>query len=389
MNTFDVIFELIRCGLFGGQLSDSARAALSDAHFCKVVFIEARRHDVAHLLYHCLTKAGCALPEGEVLQKYQNEQFKAVFRVEQLNYEVGQICATLDSAGVDFILLKGSVLRKSYPEEWMRTSCDVDVLIKEADAERAKAALESSIGYVFTERSEYDLHFNAPSGNHLELHFTLEEMHPLTAEAADILNTVWEYTVPIGGLTHGYKMNDVMYYFFHVYHLAKHIKVGGGCGIKPFLDIMFIENKSDTPEIGALLEKGGLLKAAVLSEKLTEVWFVGGEHTTGTRSVSEFVLNGGVYGSTNNRVVLSRGLGDGKIKYFFSRIFLPYEYMRFRYPELEQKKCLYGPYQVRRWFDIIFREGKAKSSLRELKTNSDLSAEEIEAVAAMWRELGI
>ena len=389
MNTYDVIFEVLRCGLFGGRLSDSTKKSFEDEYFCKVVFKFARSHDVAHLLYYCLQKGGVNLPEGEVAQRYQNEQFKALFRVEQLNYEVEQICATLEDAGVDFILLKGSVLRKSYPEEWMRTSCDVDVLITEVDSERARAALEGKINYTFTEKGVYDLQFTAPSGNHLELHFTLEELYPLTKDSADILNSAWEYVVPLDGYTHGFKMNDTMFYFFHIYHLAKHIKNGGGCGIRPYLDMMFSDKKAgNDEEISRLLEKGGLLKAALLSEKISRVWFLGEEHSDGSASVADFVLSGGVYGNTDNRIVISRGVGQSRMGYFLSRIFLPYEYLKYRYPELETKKWLFVPYQFRRWFDLL-REGKARSSFKELKTNNDLSAEDVERVARMWRELGI
>ena len=389
MNTYDVIFEVLRCGLFGGSLSDSTKKSFEDEYFCKVVFKFARSHDVAHLLYYCLQKGGVTLPEGEVAQRYQNEQFKALFRVEQLNYEVEQICATLEDAGVDFILLKGSVLRKSYPEEWMRTSCDVDVLIKEADSERARAALEGKINYVFIDKYEYDLVFTAPSGNNLELHFALVEDNPITKEAANILNNVWEYTVPLDGYNHGFKMNSVMYYFFHIYHLAKHIKKGGGCGIKPFLDMMYIDDKADNDaEIRALLEKGGLLKVALLSEELVKVWFIGEAHSEASANISEFVLNGGVYGNMENRIVTTRSLGKSKLRYFIVRIFMPYSEMKNRYPELETKKWLFVPYQFRRWFDLL-REGKARSSFKELKTNNDLSAEDVERVARMWRELGI
>ena len=87
---------------------------------------------------------------------------KAVFRYEQLNYENERICMALEKAQIPFIPLKGSIIRKYYPESWMRTSCDVDVLVHEEDAEKAVDVLVKEYGYT------QELHLQRKiSGKHL------------------------------------------------------------------------------------------------------------------------------------------------------------------------------------------------------------------------------
>ena len=72
-----------------------------------------------------LNKNGLLAKEN---QEVGNEIIKAIYRHAQLSYEYVAVCDALETAQIPFIPLKGSVLRKWYPEPWMRTSCDIDIL---------------------------------------------------------------------------------------------------------------------------------------------------------------------------------------------------------------------------------------------------------------------
>ena len=47
-----------------------------------------------------------------------------------------ECCNALEKAQIPFVPLKGSVIRKYYPEAWMRTSSDIDVLVHKEDVEK-------------------------------------------------------------------------------------------------------------------------------------------------------------------------------------------------------------------------------------------------------------
>ena len=81
------------------------------------------KHDVIHLLALGLKQNELISKENSEIEKYI---LKAVFRYERLRYEYNNLCDALEKAQIPFIPLKGSVIRKYYPEAWMRTSCDID-----------------------------------------------------------------------------------------------------------------------------------------------------------------------------------------------------------------------------------------------------------------------
>ena len=75
---------------------------------------------------------------------------------------------------------------------------------------------------------------------HLELHHTLLE-DAYNPNAAQILENVWADATPKNGYEYLLELSNEMFYFYHIVHMAKHF-INGGCGIKPFLDIIVIEN---------------------------------------------------------------------------------------------------------------------------------------------------
>ena len=388
MEKFELLFELLRFGLFGAELSTNAFELLKGEDIQKKIFIAAKKHDIAHLVSYSLDKANLLDKESDFGQKCVNEQLLAVFRYENINYELVKICDTLEEAEMPFILLKGAVMRKYYPEPWMRTSCDIDILVKEETIEKAKNILVEKLGYLFEGKGDHDYQLRSTSNVHLELHFKLIGEHSVSQKADEVLESVWDYIVVEDGYKYCYKFNDAMFHYYHLVHLAKHIKVGG-CGIKPFLDLFVLGGHivyDDKTKV--LLEKGGLEKTDIVARKLARVYFDGEAYDEISKALSEYVLNGGVYGNTENRVAMSRGNTGGVIKYALSRIFSPYNVLKYRYPELENKKWLFVPYQFRRWFDLVFKED-IKSSINELEINQNLSSEKIDSAKKMWKDLGL
>ena len=162
------------------------------------------------------------------------------------------------------------------------------------------------------------------SGVHLELHYSLIE-DKIVGSAADILRSAWENASPVSD-TSEYVFGDDLFFFYHTAHMAKHF-VNGGCGIRPFIDIWVLNHcvSFDREERDALLAKGGLLAFAEQAEALSEAWFGNGEHTDITRRMQDYLLKGGVYGTTANRVSVQQIRKGGKLRYAFSRIWLPYD----------------------------------------------------------------
>lgn len=368
-----------------GMTIDKSQYELTDEELAKLYKL-AKSHDLAHLVGDALIKNDL-IGDGEVKAKFQKQMMLAVYRYEKINYELGRLRKVLNEAEIPFIPLKGCWIRQYYPEPWMRTSCDIDILIHESDLERAVSALTSAAGYKADSKGSHDVGMFSDSGVHLELHYSLIE-DKIVGSAADILRSAWENASPVSD-TSEYVFGDDLFFFYHTAHMAKHF-VNGGCGIRPFIDIWVLNYcvSFDREERDALLAKGGLLAFAEQAEALSEAWFGNGEHTDITRRMQDYLLKGGVYGTTANRVSVQQIRKGGKIRYAFSRIWLPYDVLKFHYPSLERKRWLLPVFEVRRWFKLLFGGG-VKRSVNELRLNSSATNEEQTETKEMLSKLEI
>ena len=364
---------------------DKSQYELTDEELVKLYKL-SKSHDLAHLVGDALIKNDL-IGDGEVKAKFQKQMMLAVYRYEKINYELGRLRKVLNEAEIPFIPLKGSVIRQYYPKPWMRTSCDIDVLVHESDLERAVSALTSAAGYKADSKSSHDVGMFSDSGFHLELHYSLIE-DKIVGSAADILRSAWENASPVSD-TSEYVFGDDLFFFYHTAHMAKHF-VNGGCGIRSFIDIWVLNHRVSfsRKKRDALLAKGGLLTFAKQAEVLSEAWFGNGEHTDITRRMQDYLLKGGVYGTTKNRVSVQQIRKGGKIRYAFSRIWLPYDVLKFHYPSLERKRWLLPVFEVRRWFKLIFCGG-FRRSVNELKLNSSTTSEVQTETKEMLHQLRI
>lgn len=381
-----VFFALIRFEINGDELCDEIKKLITP-EILPALFKLSKRHDLAHLIGDALDKNGL-LPDGtEAKKRFLQERNMAVYRYEQMQYEFEQICETLENAKILFIPLKGSVVRKYYPEPWMRTSCDIDILVDKSNLEQAKESLVRDLEYqAVNVESFHDISFYAPSGVHLELHHSLVE-EGRAQSSSDILYRIWENIVE----SHSYQKEilDEIFYFYHVAHMAKHFEIGG-CGVRPFLDsyLLLHHAQYQTDSCCQLLQKGGLLTFAKAVEETASVWFGKTETTSLSREIQDYILYAGMYADTENRAAVQQVKKGGRIKYLWSRIFLPYEQLKTQYPNLAKRKILFPFYQIKRWCRLLFGKD-SKNVSRELKANVNVQADKKERIAKLFKDLDL
>lgn len=382
----NAMLALIRHVVCGAELTEEEKVGITPALLPQLYKL-SKAHDMAHIVSRGLSDLGF-LGEDEVSAKFQKQQMLSVYRYQQLNYELERIRRTLEEAEIPFLPLKGSVIRKYYPEPWMRTSCDIDVLVHEEDLEKAVDALVEALGYKNEGKSSHDVTLVAENGIHIELHYDLieEVRYP---NVVKLLSRVWEYAEPMNGAGYWHRLKDEMFYLYHCAHMAKHFE-NGGCGIRPFTDLWILDNRipNDQTVRDQLLEQGGLLPLAIACRNLSKVWFDHAEHDKTTEKMQDYILFGGVYGTLDNRVAVQQNKKGGKVQYALSRIFLKYDVIKFHYPILQKHRWLTPIMEVRRWFKLLFK-GHVKSSLRELSINQSMSQEKITQTAELLSELGL
>lgn len=384
MGTEELLFALLRAAVCGEAVEDKTKDACTP-DMLEAAYALARRHDLAHLVGQAASKLG--LSESESLAKCKQAAMRAFMRYMQMNYSYEQICAALEEERTPFIPLKGSVLRDDYPEQWMRTSCDIDILIHESDLDKAIGVLTEKLGYINKGRSYHDVSLFSPNGIHLELHFDTIEEGTAKNDCRAVLSEVWECARPKEGKQYQMDMSDEMFCFYHIAHMAKHL-TAGGCGIRPFLDLWILNHNvaHDRQRREMLLARGGLLTFAKVAARLSEVWFSDAPPDAHTKQLADFILKGSL---SDNKAAIQQARTGNRIGYIIKRrLFMPYVFMKVRYPVLQKHKWLLPVYQVVRWVQMLCRGGMGRS-LKELRANAEISPEQISSTADLLKALGL
>lgn len=350
----------------------------------KELYEFSKSHDMAHLVAYGLKKNDLIDVNSELGKLFEKQHRLAQYRVASLQAEYESICFTLEDAGIDYIPLKGSVLRSLYLQDWMRVSCDIDILVRLEEFEKAKKALVDQLGYVVAIEGEHNHQLDAPNGFHVELHFILTEKE--TAARA-FFDNVWNYVTPENDTPHRYLMNDEMFYLFHIFHAAAHLK-RGGCGVRTFLDTWLLNHRVpfDKQKRQELLEKSDLSKAADAFEIIAEKWFSGAANDD-YQLLEDFIFSGGVYGGLNYQMRKQINSGGSKARYYFTRIFPHVDDMHKRYPVLNERPYLLPAYWVKRWFSVTKRS--TSSRIRSEVTYVDSEMDSARKMLNIFEELGI
>lgn len=356
-----------------------------DGAFQKIICKMAYVHDLAHLLSSESVKKDVLTNPTE--KAFVNkQQIMSIYRYERLNFDYQEIKETFIKEKIPFVPLKGLIIRSLYPEPWMRTSCDIDVLVKKEDLNRAVEALKKNNKFVQYGKVNYhDISLFSPSNVHLELHFSIKE----NIECIDkLLDKVWDYCENTAENPFEFKETNEFFVFHTLAHMLYHFKAGG-CGIRPFMDLYLLHKnfELDLEKLESMIKECGITKFYENVKLLSEVWFEDKEHTDLTLSMEDYVFSGGVYGSKENDLAVKKNKVNRK-SYIFNRIFSPYDVIKNRYPILQKHKWLTPFYQVRRWIESLFKN-KAKQLKTEIQIYDNVDQTKKEKVEKMFSGLDI
>lgn len=386
VDTAELLFALLRL-----EICDNAESVMTEPltqDNLSALYRLGKEHDIMHILSSALQKSGLLEAHSdEITEKILKSRMVSVYRCERQKYALKEISRVLEKEKIPYVLLKGAVIRQHYPQEWMRTSCDIDILVHEEDLSRAIEYLVRDLSYKTDSKQRYhDVSLYSPGGVHLELHFNIKE----SMENIDrMLSRAWEFSERDCDDGVRYRQTNEFFLFHHIAHMSYHF-IHGGCGIKPFMDLYVIKSKMeyDDKVVRDYCAQCGIEKFYDNVLSLTDVWFRKAAHTSRTRKMEEYILKGGVYGTIENKVVIAQGKRGGKGKYILSRIFVPYDSLKNLYPILKKHKFLFPLMQIRRWFGIIF-SGRIKRGVVELKANQNISQDRALAMNKFLKDIGL
>lgn len=381
-NIVQIMFSLIAYEVFGKEIPIETRKQITP-DVLQSLYELSKKHDLAHLIFDALYKNGFNFSGDDFYNKFQTEQITAIYRYQQQNFELNRVRALFEENLIPFLPLKGAIIKDYYPEPWMRTSCDVDILVKEQDLEKAKAALIDKLNYEYKITSEHDIEFFSQSGMHLELHYKLSESDLISAEE------IWDTAILKETTQQEYLMTGEYFVLYHLFHMFKHF-VNGGCGVKPFVDLYILKTKFhyDPDKLLSMCKK---YKLDVFYEKmlmLMNVWFENAEYEQKLYDLEIYILTGGVYGNKVNRIAVKQNENGGKIGLIFSRLFPPTEYLQKLFKKSEIKKWQYPYFAFKRMLRMLDKEKYNKIS-NELSVNNSVTKSEAEKVTDILEYIGL
>lgn len=280
----------------------------------------------------------------------------AVISQRQLD-KIDQVFSSFDANGIDYMPLKGAVLKHLYPSHELRPMGDADILIRVEQYNRIRPIMER-LGFSYDKESEHELHWRCPE-LHVELHKSL--MPSTNHDLYDYYQDGWQLAKPESG--HRYQMSLEDQFVFLFTHFAKHFR-GGGIGCRHVVDIwVFLSKHSNLNKsyICQELDKLHLLEFYGNLRNLINAWFFGASWDDKSELISDFIFSSGVWGdlgarylASNARYVQKTGrVGRAKWRELLGRVFPSFEYTSFRYPVLKKTPVLFPLIWIVRWLDIL------------------------------------
>lgn len=375
--------ELIRYAITGIPVDSKLLDAISD-ELLEEVYSLADSQDVVYIVGYALSKLN--LLQGNIKDKFFKEQLVTLYRYESIVHELDSVSDLFEKNAIQFIPLKGSVIRQYYPKPEMRTSCDIDILIHKEDIGKASELLKEYLDYVYDDKCGHDISFYSPTETKLELHHTLMEYD---YKEKEILDKVWEYAHVENGYKYKHVLDGAFFMFYHIVHMAKHLR-GGGCGTRYFLDLHILKKKFaySNDKLQLLLSDANLTPFADGVFHASDVWFGDVAADKTTEILLTHIFSAGAYGSIENQVAVSQIRNGSKVKVLVKRVFMPYKQLKIIYPIIEKHPVLTPWYEVVRWGRIIFKD-KAKKQMSVIRHNFTISDEKRDDVASLFEHLGL
>lgn len=335
----------------------------------------ARRHKIEVMFYYGALNCGFRQDEP-LMQELFLLTCGNIALSEQQIYSIKEIFFAFDEKEIDYLPLKGTVLKLLYPKSEMRSMSDADILIKNEQYDTIKPIM-LKLGY--TEITESDHEFIWKKQNiRIELHKRLIPSY--NRDYYSYYGDGWRLAKIKNGTRYFMTDEDQMIYLFT--HFAKHYR-DAGIGIKHIVDLwVYRKNKPDLDEayIKKELTALQLYDFYVNIINTLSVWFESRESDVKTDFITELIFNSGVYGTTEAHVLSeavkisksAKSAKNVKCQKFIKITFLPYKNMCIKYPFLKKIPVLLPIMWIYRIFTVIFfRRDKIKNEKQAIKSMSE------------------
>ncbi len=337
----------------------------------------AKKHQIAALMYY-----------GAVNSGYKNDNparqflFMATYAQTSLSEyqlsEINKVCRAFDENSIDYMPLKGAILKRIYPKPEMRSMGDADILIRTSQYDEA-ARIVSELGYEFKYESDHEYVWNK---NLFELELHKRVMTTYNKDFYKYFGDGWQLAKLKSDDSTLYEMTDEDFFVYMFVHFTKHYRVSG-IGIKHLVDLWVFKNAKKELDEKYIVAELCKMKLGEFYKNILDTlgaWFGEDDFTDKAEFISDVIFGSGVYG-TNEAVAASSiikiskstdaSVEEARRNKWIHKIFLPYNGMKKKYPLLEKYPVLMPVMWFVRWGDILlFRRDRMKKSIETDRLSS-------------------
>lgn len=347
------LLYLMACALQGTSAQEEI---LADADL-KQLLIMAKKHSVSSMVCMALEKTAIFANADEAAKKQWLEaKNKAIRKNMLLDAERKAILHELETQGIWYMPLKGSILKDWYPKPGMREMADNDILFDASKRKEVKVIFRGR-GYTVKEynKSNHDEYEKPPIYN-FEMH--VELYHKIYDTFNEKYADVKQRLIPDAEVPYRLHFTPEDFYVFVIAHAYKHYS-SSGTGIRTLADIYIMNQKlggtMNWEYVDSELRGLGIFSYERESRELAQKLFgiaelpMEANLSEAEQQMLAYYLGASTYGTIENRTLnqMQKLQPDGgaitvhtKRKYLLSRIFPGREWCKacaptvYKYPVL-------------------------------------------------------
>lgn len=363
--------------------------AIEDDLDYEKIFAISRTHQIVPLVFDGLYKAK---GNFEGIEYFKHYTFKMIGRDQNQLFTLRQIETVFADNGIDYMLLKGSSIKKFFPASEFRIMSDIDILIKESQYKSIKP-LFTQLGFEEKIESDHEYIWVNKTGVMVELHKRLIPSY--NDDYYSYYINPWEKAVYHSG--HSYSMSKEDEYIYIFTHLTKHYR-DGGIGLRHLIDVWYFALKHpllNKTYINKELDKLELLDFHNHIIDTIDVWFNGKEATELTDYITKRIIESGSFGlkewqdAANAARITARtdSVSSAKSHTLLKLIFLPLDEMKKKFHILKKAPFLLPIMWIYRWINAIFN--KKQSILNETNKLNYMNEEIVDSYNRELEKVGL
>lgn len=312
-----------------------------------------------------------------------------------LSTETERILSAFSDMDISAVPVKGILTKELYPQPFLRTMTDVDILCMDKDRKRIDDFFLAE-GYTRENTGVKDISYRKDNILHFEVHTSLLNSN---SPAYDYFFRVWD-RVECQEASRIARLTSEDTYIYMLEHLAHHLETGGA-GVRMLMDVyLFLNKYTLTLDREYITEVLSRIKLADFEKQVIRIcknWFSGEEDPDVYSDLSQFVFNSGTYGKAE-AVFLAEAIrnnSDTPIKankqgltIILRKLFPSLVFLRRSYTAVDRVPLLYPVFVPAYWFNRLFVKKNVKTSnINKYFTSSD--SEESRRLRAVYESLGL